>query len=242
MNGVMEVLPGTISYVICGLATVHAVGFVMLWRWSKRDYQSQFRLLEDFTSGLSHRSRIAPGGHIADQVDAFLADIRDVLGRDSTDPRRMTLKDRIYVLDERRDYLNSMSFEKWTNMARTVIEVYPLLGILGTILAVAAALPALEANDAGAMTDIMRLFGAAIWSTIWGLGAAIILMWANSWLEPEYSRLAEIRVNVRDVVAQAKRELGGGALGTADAGESDGATTDPVAASLPEPPPTESGP
>jgi hypothetical protein len=67
-------------------------------------------------------------------------------------------------------------------------------------------------------------------------------MWANSWLEPEYSRLAEIRVNVRDVVAQAKRELGGGALGTADAGESDGATTDPVAASLPEPPPTESGP
>ena len=82
----------------------------------------------------------------------------------------MTLKDRIYVLDERRDYLNSMSFEKWTNMARTVIEVYPLLGILGTILAVAAALPALEANDADAMTDIMRLFGAAIWSTIWGLG------------------------------------------------------------------------
>jgi biopolymer transport protein ExbB/TolQ len=211
MNSVMEFLPGTISYVICGLATVHAVGFVVLWRWSSRDYRSQYRLLEDFTSGLSHRSRLAVGGHIADQVDAFLADIRDVLGRDPTDSSRQTLTDRIYVLDERRDYLNSMSFEKWTNMARTVIEVYPLLGILGTILAVAAALPALEANEAGAMTDIMRLFGAAIWSTIWGLGAAIILMWANSWLEPEYSRLAEIRINVRDVVAQAKRELGGDA-------------------------------
>jgi hypothetical protein len=25
-----------------------------------------------------------------------------------------------------------MSFEKWTNMARTVIEVYPLLGIQDT--------------------------------------------------------------------------------------------------------------
>jgi len=222
MNAVMEVLPGAISYVICGLAVVHAVGFVMLWRWSKRDYQSQFRLLEDFTAELSHRSRIAPGGHIADQVDAFLADIRDVLGRDSTDGQRQMLKDRIYVLDERREYLNSMSFEKWTNMARTVIEVYPLLGILGTILAVAAALPALEANDAGAMTNIMRLFGAAIWSTIWGLAAAIILMWANSWLEPEYSRLAEIRVNVRDVVAQAKRELGGGDSVPADAGASEG--------------------
>ncbi|MFP6704340.1 MAG: MotA/TolQ/ExbB proton channel family protein [Planctomycetaceae bacterium] len=211
MNSVMEVLPGTISYVICGLATVHAVGFVVLWRWSKRDYRSQYRLLEDFTSGLSHRSRLSVGGHIADQVDAFLADIRDVLSRNPTDSSRQTLTDRVYVLDERRDYLNSMSFEKWTNMARTVIEVYPLLGILGTILAVAAALPALEVNEAGAMTDIMRLFGAAIWSTIWGLGAAIVLMWANSWLEPEYSRLAEIRIQVRDVVAQAKRELGGDA-------------------------------
>ena len=220
MNALMEVLPGTISYVICGLAAVHAAGFVWLWRWSKRDYQSQFRLLEDFTSELSHRSRIAPGGHIADQVDAFLADIRDVLGRDSTDGQRQMLKDRIYVLDERRDYLNSMAFEKWTNMARTVIEVYPLLGILGTILAVAAALPVLEANDAGAMTNIMSQFGAAIWSTIWGLAAAIILMWVNSWLEPEYSRLAEIRVNVRDVVAQAKRELAGGDSARANAGES----------------------
>lgn len=104
----------------------------MLWRWSKRDYRSQYRLLEDFTSGLSHRSRLSVGGHIADQVDAFLADIRDVLGRDPTDSSRQTLTDRVYVLDERRDYLNSMSFEKWTNMARTVIEVYPLLGIQDT--------------------------------------------------------------------------------------------------------------
>ena len=90
--------PGTISYVICGLATVHAVGFVVLWRWSKRDYRSQYRLLEDFTSGLSHRSRLAVGGHIADQVDAFLADIRDVLGRDPTDSsllRRFRLSSRV---------------------------------------------------------------------------------------------------------------------------------------------------
>ncbi len=29
--------------------------------------------------------RLAVGGHIADQIDAFLADIRDMLGRDPTD-------------------------------------------------------------------------------------------------------------------------------------------------------------
>ena len=142
-----------------------------------------------------------------EEIDAFLSDIRDVLGRDASDGQRQKLKERINVLDERRSYLNSMAFEKWTNMARTVIEIYPLLGILGTILAVAAALPALESENTAAMTDIMRLFGQAIWSTIFGLAAAIILMWINSWLEPEYGRLVEIRINVRDVVAQAKREL-----------------------------------
>ena len=208
MNDVMAVLPRAISFVICGLAVAHVVVFIVLWRWSKRDYRSQYRLLEDFIQELAHKSRLAPGGHIADQIDAFLSDIRDVLGRDASDGQRQNLKERINVLDERRDYLNSMSFEKWTNMARTVIEIYPLLGILGTILAVAAALPALEAENAGAMTNIMRLFGEAIWSTIFGLAAAIALMWVNSWLEPEYVRLAEIRINVRDVVAQAKRELG----------------------------------
>ena len=207
MNDVMEVLPRAISYVICVLAIAHLVLFIVLWRWSKRGYRSQYRLLEDFTQGLSHKSRIALGGHIADQIDAFLSDIRDVLGRDASDGQRQKLKERINVLDERRSYLNSMAFEKWTNMARTVIEIYPLLGILGTILAVAAALPALESENTAAMTDIMRLFGQAIWSTIFGLAAAIILMWINSWLEPEYGRLVEIRINVRDVVAQAKREL-----------------------------------
>jgi len=207
MNDVMEVLPRAISYVICVLAVAHVVLFIVLWRWSKRGYRSQYRLLEDFTQGLSHKSRIALGGHIADQIDAFLSDIRDVLGRDASDGQRQKLKERINVLDERRSYLNSMAFEKWTNMARTVIEIYPLLGILGTILAVAAALPALESENTAAMTDIMRLFGQAIWSTIFGLAAAIILMWINSWLEPEYGRLVEIRINVRDVVAQAKREL-----------------------------------
>lgn len=207
MNDVMEVLPRAISYVICVLAIAHVVLFIVLWRWSKRGYRSQYRLLEDFTQGLSHKSRIALGGHIADQIDAFLSDIRDVLGRDASDGQRQKLKERINVLDERRSYLNSMAFEKWTNMARTVIEIYPLLGILGTILAVAAALPALESENTAAMTDIMRLFGQAIWSTIFGLAAAIILMWINSWLEPEYGRLVEIRINVRDVVAQAKREL-----------------------------------
>ena len=84
-----------------------------------------------------------------------------------------------------------------------------------------------------------------------GWAAAIILMWTNSWLEPEYSRLAEIRVNVRDVVAQAKRELGGGASATADSRESDGqphgaADADPVTGSqvesLVEPLAGEAGP
>jgi len=146
--------------------------------------------------------------HLSDQIDAFLADVDDVLDDPSREEDRKTLVARMNILDERRRYLHSMFFETVYNMARTMIEAYPLAGVLGTILAIGAALQA----DAGAAGDasvsmIVNRFGDAIWSTFAGLIASIILMFANSFLETSFGRLAENREHVRHTVARAKREL-----------------------------------
>ena len=209
MNVVMEVLPGPISWIIVGLALAHAGLFCWLRSTAKKNYDSLYQLLKKFTGKLTHQSELDQDVHIADKIEAFIADIRDFVVRDPDDDQRKALRDRINTLDENRAYLNSMTFEKYANVSRTVIEVYPLLGIFGTILAVGTALPAIESQQDAAMTVIMSRFGAAIWSTVWGLGAAMILMAINSWLEPDWSRLVEIRASVREVVAQAKRELTG---------------------------------
>ena len=108
------------------------------------------------------------------------------------------------ILDERRDYLQSMRFETVWNVARTMIEAYPLAGVLGTILAIGSAL---AADDQASVSVIVTRFGDAIWSTFAGLTAAIVLMLIGSWVEPGFARLAENRLNVREIAAKAKREL-----------------------------------
>jgi biopolymer transport protein ExbB len=112
------------------------------------------------------------------------------------------------VLDEKRRYLNSMFFETVYNITRTMIEAYPLAGVLGTILAIGAALQTGAAADQGVtVAAIVGRFGDAIWSTFAGLMAAILLMFLNSIVETGFERLGENRRHVRETIARAKREL-----------------------------------
>ena len=94
-----------------------------------------------------------------------------------------------------------------------MIEAYPLAGVLGTILAIGAALQTGPGSEEAASTVgmIVGRFGDAIWSTFAGLVAAILLMFLNSVLEPSFGRLAENRNHVRDMVSSVKRELSVGA-------------------------------
>jgi biopolymer transport protein ExbB/TolQ len=112
------------------------------------------------------------------------------------------------IMDEKRRYLQSMFFETVYNMARTMIEAYPLGGIVGTVLAIGAALNAEAAGGQAASVDLLiRRFGDSIWCTFAGLMATIILLFINSFLEPGFNRLTENRQHVRETVARVKREL-----------------------------------
>jgi biopolymer transport protein ExbB/TolQ len=146
--------------------------------------------------------------HLSDQIDAFLADVNDVLDDPTRTGDRRNLLSRMRILDEKRRYLNSMFFETSYNIARTMIEAYPLAGVLGTILAIGSALQhdAAASAPVGVNTIVSR-FGDAIWSTFAGLIAAIVLMFLNSMIETGFGRLSENRKQVRETVARAKREL-----------------------------------
>lgn len=190
----------------CG---VHLVVFLMLATWARRDLRTIASSLDHFTRDLKHRSVLDATAHLSDQIEAFLADANEVLGDESRTADRRALLERMKYLDERRSYVNSLGFETIYNMARTMVEAYPLAGVLGTILAIGAALQADPAatEAATAVGTIVGRFGDAIWSTFAGLTAAVLLMFVNSLLEPRFTRLAENRAHVRETVAKAKREL-----------------------------------
>ncbi|MCM2369033.1 MotA/TolQ/ExbB proton channel family protein [Aporhodopirellula aestuarii] len=200
----LELISSYSTLAIIAAAIVHLLAFAVLTLWARADRKRIAQTLQRFTSGLPHRSRMDFNVHLSDQIEAFLADIGDVMAQPHRSPDRVRLADRIRILDERREYLHSLRFETAWNVARTMIEAYPLAGVLGTILAIGSAL---AADDQASVSIIVTRFGDAIWSTFAGLSAAILLMLIGSVVEPGFASLSENRLGVREMAAKVKREL-----------------------------------
>jgi len=219
----LELISSYSTVTIVVFAVLHLLAFVVLTGWARADRKRIAQTLQRFTSGLPHRSQMDFHVHLSDQIDAFLADIGDVMAEPRSSKNRTQLADRIRILDERRDYLQSLRFETAWNVARTMIEAYPLAGVLGTILAIGSAL---AADDQASVNVIVTRFGDAIWSTFAGLSAAIVLMLVSSVVEPGFARLSENRLGVREMAAKVKRELSIHEQTTGDTdGNTDGNTT-----------------
>lgn len=204
MPGLLESLSSLSASIIVVTFALHVAAFFILWVWFRRDLRRIASTLDDFTRGLKHRSVLDSTSHLSDQIEAFLADVNDVIGDPSRRADRASLLQRMNILDEKRRYLRSLLFETMYNVARTMIEAYPLAGVMGTVFAIGAAL---GTSAEKTTTTIVSRFGDAIWATFAGLMAAILLMFLNSMLEPRFVRLAESRAHVRDTIARAKREL-----------------------------------
>lgn len=205
MTELLDRLSALSTLVIAAATAVHLAFFVLLWIWFRRDTRVIAASLDRFTRGLKHRSVLDATGTLGDQIEAFLADVNEVLSSPAAVDERRILRDRVNILDERRGYLNALPFETAYNVARTMVEAYPLAGTVGAVLAIGAALTGPETDET--VARIVTQFGEAIWSTFAGLAAAIVLMFVNSLLEPKFTRLGENRAHVRETVARAKREL-----------------------------------
>ena len=195
----------------------HLVVFVMLWMAYRHNLRAIAQTLDDFTRGLRHRSVLDRSLALSDQIEAFLTDVKDALDIPAKSAERQELAIRMSILDEKRRYLHAMRFETIYNVWRSMIEAYPMAGILGTVLAIGAALQSDQSGSA-TVNAIVRNFGESIWATFTGLAAAVILIFLNSWIEPAFSRLSENREHVRDMVARAKRELAMSATSGTNAG------------------------
>ena len=208
LPNLIDQLSGLSTTIILAAAGLHLIWFFWLSAWSTSDLRNIAIALDEFTRDLRHRSILTKKSHLSDQIDAFITDVNEVLVDSSRVDERKSCLMRMNILDERRKYLDSSSFDTAYNICRTMIEAYPLAGVLGTILAIGAALQTGPAGEgATTVAAIVSRFGDAIWSTFAGLISAIVLMFVNSMVETRFERLTDNRSHVRDMVARAKREL-----------------------------------
>ena len=223
---------------ILALGIAHLCLLIGLWAARQRRARDLSFYLSNLVKHFSTSPDRHPGGTVHEQIDSFIADIREVMHDKERSGDRGKLYYRLIVKDESKSDIQGTKLETYYNVARTGIEAYPLLGILGTIFAIAlglnaprhaaASLPGaapttqsvVAGDSSGAAADaddelpaatsgaIIRNFANSIWSTASGIGFAIILMVVNAFIEPGFDRLVNHRKNVREVIASAKIALG----------------------------------
>ena len=214
-------------WLILFAAAAHLLGFYWLFRERTRQVRRLEGHLENLVQGFFSRTDRDPYAGVDERIDSFLANIREVLQDPSRGEDRRRLYDQVKAKDETKKYLHGSRFETFYSLARTSIEMYPLLGIMGTVLAIGLALnspaPALDARQqpaaqveaapdggaAAATTErIVRNFAGSIWATLAGIGCGISLLLVNAVVEPTFQRLLDHRWDVRDVIRAAKTQLG----------------------------------
>jgi len=208
VGSLLALLAGLSTWLIVSAAVLHLAVFAMLLVWARRDMRILAGTLQDYTRDLRQRSVLDPTAHLTDQMEAFLADIEDVINDPARQGERRALRNRMNLLDEKRRYLHALRFETIANSARTMIEAYPLAGVLGTIISIGAALSLSTAAGTNSVAAIVARFGDAIWSTFAGLSAGLILLLVSSLLDPSFHRLGEVRAHIRTMISAVKSRLG----------------------------------
>ena len=110
-NGMLNQFSALSTYVIVAAFAIHLFVFFTLSLWARRDLRNMASALFDFTRGLKHQSLLDRSAPLSDQVDAFLADVNDVMDDPARAADRRSLHLRMQIMDEKRRYLNSMAFE-----------------------------------------------------------------------------------------------------------------------------------
>jgi biopolymer transport protein ExbB len=185
-----------------------AIANLLVWAWLIVYSRSEKSLLADYLFNavgiLSRRSDLARHMSIDERINVFMADIRDAVEEGGENSR--ALLERLMTKDEERVYLKTHRFERGYSIARTCIEIFPLLGIIGTVIAIGAGMA--TSGDVDKVTRVVQNFGHSVWSTAFGLGAAILFMVVNAWFEPDFERLLGYAGQIREMIAHAKNRLG----------------------------------
>ena len=123
------------------LAGVHVLLFGFLCLYRLREVRRLRSYLLDVLGTRFRRTSDDPDRTVDEAIDSFFHDVHDVLaGRPQQE--RHELCERLLTKDEDRKYLRKRWFETLYSIARTMIEAYPLAGILGTVLAIGVGLEA----------------------------------------------------------------------------------------------------
>jgi biopolymer transport protein ExbB len=201
MTPVLQALADIWIYVVLGMAAANFAMFLLLRSWTRRGPRRLVAYLQDIL-GSWRRSNIDADRTIHEQIDCFVQDIREILAEETDPEARREMSRRLMTKDEARGYIKRDHSEWLASVAGTLVEVHPLNGILGTVLAISASIGAETTAS-----SIVQNFANASFTTLAGLMAGVAFMIWNASMAPAIQRHFQHLAEVRDVVQAARSRM-----------------------------------
>lgn len=143
-------------------------------------------------------------------IDSFFNAIKDAL-QNITNLKKETvdiIKAKFEAKTEVTSHLKGLYTLQWQyNFLRSFIEIFPLLGIIGTVAAIGAGLSNNEIDEAEKIKLIVKNFGDSLWATGLGLLFAIINILLNSLFETKFEKVLGFGKVIDDVAREAKKAI-----------------------------------
>ena len=209
MTSLVSFLSSIWVYVILFCAVLNVIGWVYLVQTASRSSKQMYAWLHNLVGPFSRRRDVEPDSHQLDSIDAFLNDVRDVVEHPQDEQELRSLQQRITIRGETHPHGLSHMFEQIYGLCRASIEAFPLLGILGTVLAIASGMQATsDGETASQITQVVKNFGESVYCTAWGILFAIVFSFINGWFEPDFHRVVSHSHTLEDLVLAVKKKVG----------------------------------
>jgi len=159
-------------YLFLPLGLFHFFLFISLFG----EHRHRLSVLRTFVRNLAsrvvqHWSDERPDSTIAEELDILLHDMHDALASGLWDLERTNrIRDAVFAADAPRSYLYEIQFEKRLSLAKAIIETYPLIGIIGTVLAIAAGMTPAGVPGGTVMVRVFpskeKALGGSAWRSV----------------------------------------------------------------------------
>lgn len=139
-----------------------------------------------------------PNWSVYDLVRHATDDISSILSKSADDTERSKFIKRYTVRRESRSEIRSKEFDKNVNIFAAIIQIYPPLGILGTITGLMYSVNASGGEEATA--SILNNFNTAMWTTFAGLILWIAWTIIYSVQEKEWDKIPEAASQATELI------------------------------------------
>ncbi len=179
------VLADQMLTIILLVAVFELVLYVVLFVTTSNRTQQLFDSLKNMLRGIKEPPEKDSSRDIHDEISVLL-DCAESIRRSSSEDFKRLLSN-IQIQNSRKLDLKTHGLNCWNNVAAAIVQIFPLLGILGTILAIGQSMqgPGIKVDA----TVIVKAFTNAIDTTIFGLLFAVFYMIVDAFFQARANKL-----------------------------------------------------